>query len=433
MKEESRLVGCLDIGTTKCIAVIGEIGRSGSMRVLAQGRSVSRGVSQGQIVDVDLAVQSVKEAVSELVRIYHNTLPQFLVTVSGVQVQGRDCSGVQPIRGLQVTDADIREAEQLALGNLDLDSDERIVKSRRVSYSYRNNTNVEEVLGQNITRFTLNMHAAVADAVTCDNLVKTVRRSSLEEAQLIPHGWASAYAVLTPEERYNGAVVIDIGAETTDICVMKGNQPRYTKCIASGGNEITRHLAGFMHCSMAEAEQIKQRLDMRMLPETESSFITVTQEPTGAPAQFSLYELSSLVCNQYFTWVIDIYQDLLDAGWFKLVRDQHGETWPTNHQLPAGVVITGGGSLIPQADFVFQNQAGPFRYSFATRCGSPLYNGDAKIGLTSAKESAVMGLLSYAADEFKAGRDVLADDVTLRPTLVSRVKGVLKRFLVGDF
>ncbi len=433
LRYETRIVAGIDIGTTKCVAVVAEIDTNGAVRVLAQGRSIMRGVTRGQIVDVDQAVLSVKEAVDDLVRIYHDPLPRFLLTISGEQIYGKDTAGTQPISGQYVTEQDIKDAEILALGNLELEPDDRLIKSERVSFTYRNSENVDSVLGQKITKFKLRMHAAIGDVVTCDNLIKTIRRNNLYEAQILPQGWASAYAVLTEEERMNGALVLDIGADTTDICVMQNGAPRLTMSVPAGGNDITRQLAGYMHCSMQEAEKIKQRLDMRALPETEKVFINVVQTHTGQTASFTVYELSLIVARVYQSWVDGIFLKLLEAQWFRTKDDGAGRYWPENHRLPAGVVITGGGSLITQAAYLFQNQAGPFGYTFTTRCGSPLYRGEASIGLTSPKESAVMGLIFYAANELKNGRDVLAGTDSSRPTVSRRIKGFLKRFFIGEF
>jgi len=289
------------------------------------------------------------------------------------------------------------------------------------------------VLGQKISSFTLTMHAAVGDATSCDNLIKTIRRNNLYEAQILPQGWASAYAVLTEEERMNGALVLDIGEDITDICVMKGGRPRYTACYDAGGAEITRQLAGYMHTTMAEAERVKQRLDLRLLPETERQFVTVTQPHTGQLARFTVYELSNIVLQEFTKWVNGIFRQLLDAGWLAIVDDGHGRGWPHNHRLPAGIVITGGGSLVPQAAFLFEHQAGPFDYTFKTRCGAPLYRGEASLGLTSPKESAVMGLIFYAANEFKKGRDVTSGVESAGPSLSGKIWGFLKRTVIGEF
>jgi len=67
---------------------------------------------------------------------------------------------------------------------------------------------------------------------------------------------ASAEAILRPEDKSKGAVVIDFGAETTSVCIYKGNLVRYVSVLPFGGNHITNDLLQ-LNIDEEEAEKIK--------------------------------------------------------------------------------------------------------------------------------------------------------------------------------
>src|SRR5713101_4783591 len=65
LPKKERLVIGLDIGSTKTCALVGEMDEEGSVKFLALGAAESKGWRKGQIVNLDLAVSSIRRAVEE--------------------------------------------------------------------------------------------------------------------------------------------------------------------------------------------------------------------------------------------------------------------------------------------------------------------------------------------------------------------------------
>ena len=429
MRDEKNIVAAVDIGTSKILAVVAEISRDGSFRVLAQGRAESKGVEGGRIVDVDDAVKQLNEAINDLQRFYKQPrLPNVYATVGGKHVVGRDSTAQKPIKGDSVTIKDIQVAKDTAIESLGISDGEHYIASEINYYSYNNeeeqfNSPLEQ---SKASRVTVHVHAAVGNALCADFLVKTIRRSGLDIVQGLPQGWASAYAILTEEERRNGVVVVDVGASTTDVVVFKGGTPRFTKTLPIGGDHITEQLAGYMHCSMQEAEKLKRRLDLRMLPELDEVLIPVPRND-GTTQKYSLLELSEVALGHARGMVAEVCKALLQARGFTI---ENG--YPRN-LLSGGIVVTGGGSLLQGVDRIFEQVPEPYRYTFSTRHGRSRYEGDACVGLTSPSGSAVMGLVTYAALRFKEGETTFNDAKVPVDTWQARLKQLLKEFFIGEY
>ena len=60
-----RMVVGLDIGTSKIVAIVGELGPEGQLEIIGIGSHVSRGLKKGVVVNIDSTVQSIQRAVEE--------------------------------------------------------------------------------------------------------------------------------------------------------------------------------------------------------------------------------------------------------------------------------------------------------------------------------------------------------------------------------
>lgn len=433
MKTEKNIVAALDIGSSAIIAVVAETSGDGTYRVLAQGRAQSAGVQDGKIVDVDATIDQVKQALQELARLYKGQMPRVHATISGAHLIGRDSSAQHPVKGDNITQKDVKEAEQTARDALNLKNDQRIVQSQIYSYSYNNAPEefTEIINYSKVTNVTVHMHSAVASAIESETLLKTLRRSGLDCSQVLPQGWASGYSVLTEQERRSGAVVIDIGDQTTDVTVFSAGLPRQTFTLAYGSHHLTQLLAGHMHCTLEEAEQIKRRLDLRCLPEHEK-IIIYKSERDGVPISYSLWELSDIACMQVYKLISEVGRQLMNKGWIVIQPDAEGVHVPYN-RLPAGFVITGGGSRLNGITRLFENVPEVSRHTFFARIGRPGYSGPGCIGLTTPEAAAVMGLVEYAAMRIKEGRNSPLDVEVQDDTLKAKILRMLKSAFLGDY
>lgn len=430
MKENKKIVTALDIGSSKILAVVAEVYKDGTFRVLAQGRTESQGVLDGNVTSIEEVQPQVKSALVEAFGIAGKIPSNDVCTnISGKSVEGKDSSAEMPLRGRTVTLSDMKNVQSMAQDAVELKEDQRLIKSELLYYMLDNQD--EGYVGQNpidakSSRISAHMHSAVASAANALARVKVIRRSGMDISRILPEAWASGYAVLTEDEIQNGVVLIDIGAGTTDVAVFQAGLPRFTYTLNYGGRRITQRISGFVHCSMQEAESIKNKLDLRCSPEDDEVILYRAPLEEGGK-KYSKLELSKMAYHEIRSLNLTIGKKLFEAGWYKSVNGAPCNT------LTGGIVLTGGTSLLLGITELFSAMPGPLAYTFSTRLGRSRYTGDACIGLNSPKESAAMGLIAYEALRFKEGDEDEEETAASDDSLWAKTKRFLIEFFIGQY
>lgn len=430
MKENKKIVTALDIGSSKILAVVAEVYKDGTFRVLSQGRTDSAGVLDGNVTNLEEVQPQVKAALVEAFGIAGKMAGTDICTnISGKSVEGVDSSAEMPLRGRTVTLMDMKNVQNMAQDALELKDDQRLIKSELLYYMLDNQD--EGFVGQNplnarSSRISAHMHSAVASASNALARVKVIRRNGMDISRMLPEAWASGYAVLTEDEIQNGVVVIDIGAGTTDVAVFMGGLPRYTYTLNYGGRRITQRISGYLHCTMQEAEAIKTRLDLNC-PAEDADVILYRSPIEEGNRKYSKLDISKMVYRELRNLNLTIGKKLFEAGWY---TSSNGAPCNT---LTGGIVLTGGTALLMGITELFSDMPGPMAYTFSTRLGRSRYTGDACIGLSSPKESAVMGLIAYEAMRFKEGEEGESEQSMSDNSLWAKAKRFVTEFFVGQY
>lgn len=430
MKENKKIVTALDIGSSKILAVVAEIYKDGTFRVLGQGRTESQGVLDGNVTSPEELQPQVKNALVEAFGIA-GKMPgtETCTNISGKSLEGKDSSAEMPLRGRTVTLTDMKNVQSLAQEAIDMKEDQRLIKSELLYYMLDDQD--EGFVGQNpldakSSRISAHMHSAVASAANAINRMKVIRRSGMDISHMLPEAWASGYTVLTEDEIQNGVVLIDIGAGTTDVAVFMAGVPRFTYTLNYGGRRITQRLSGYLHCTMQQAEAIKNKLDLRCNPE-DSEVILYRAPIEEGGRKYSKLELSKIIYKEVRNLNLSIGKKLFEAGWY---TTDNGA--PCN-KLTGGIVLTGGTALLLGITELFSAMPGPLAYTFSTRLGRSHYSGDACIGLNSPKESAVMGLIAYEAQLFRDGEDTEGELDSSNDSRWAKFKRFVTEFFIGQY
>jgi cell division protein FtsA len=195
------------------------------------------------------------------------------------------------------------------------------------------NGGIQNPVGLYGSRLDVNLHVVTCQSALNQNLINAVNRAQMRVKRVVLEQLASAEAVLTMDERELGTVVVDIGGGTSDIAVFANNAVQFTSTLPVGGAHFTRDLAIGLQTPLEDAERIK-RESGTVLRERISEEETVVVPGMGTRATRSVPR----------EMVYGILRDRA-AELLELVKDQ---IWTTmeNEQIIAGVVVTGGGSLL---------------------------------------------------------------------------------------
>lgn len=323
----------LEIGTSKVCVVVGEMSAEGVLNIIGVGQARSRGVRKGEIVDPEVAEEDVRNAVAEAEQMADVEIRSVCLGVTGSHIRGLNNRGVHPVVS---ADREIMEEDaQDALRNarvVNMPADTEVLHAVRQHFLV-DGQSVSNPVGMSGARLEVDVHVVCGNVNRLRNSIRAVRNLQLEVDELAFNGLASSLALLTSEQKEMGALVIDLGAGTTDYGVYSEGVIKHTGALAVGGDHVTNDLAHGLKVPLSRAEHLKIEHGAAELDESvKGRTITITNE-LGLPLKTvnleHLQRIMSLRLQEIFEVVAE---DLRQAGLL--------------HYLGAGVFICGGGARI---------------------------------------------------------------------------------------
>src|SRR5215469_3828697 len=97
MFSSSTIIVGLEIGTSKVVAVVGDLGAEGALNIVGLGQSPSHGVRKGEICDPTLVEDDIRHAIVEAEQMADAEIRSVFLGVTGAHVRGFNNRGVHPI------------------------------------------------------------------------------------------------------------------------------------------------------------------------------------------------------------------------------------------------------------------------------------------------------------------------------------------------
>ena len=251
--DRSLIVG-LDIGTSKVVALVGEIGIDGSIEVVGLGSHPSRGLKKGVVVNIESTVQSIQRAVEEAELMAGCEIHSVYAGIAGSHVRSLNSHGVVAIRDREVTDVDVGHVIDAAKA-VAIPADQRILHVLPQEFIIDGQEGIRDPIGMSGVRLEAKVHIVTGADSAAQNIVKCVQRCGLTVEDVVLEQLASAYAVLTDDEKELGVCIVDIGGGTTDIAVFSGGAIRHTAVIPIAGDQVTNDIA----VSMRTPDAVRRR------------------------------------------------------------------------------------------------------------------------------------------------------------------------------
>lgn len=152
---------------------------------------------------------------------------------------------------MQVKDIEIPDNKML----IDVAIDQVILDNGKV---------VTDPVGSFASSFTVTAQVILADKEYIRKLTNIFKKVGIEIDGIIPVTLAERNLVLDKNELYDNVMLLDIGAENTDIGVFEGNVFKYTNTIPLGGNNITHDIELVLDISEQEAEKLKRQYGLAL-------------------------------------------------------------------------------------------------------------------------------------------------------------------------
>jgi cell division protein FtsA len=342
-KLEKNLIIGLDIGTSKVVAIVGEIKLDGAIEIIGIGSHVSRGLKKGVVVNIESTVQSIQRAVEEAELMAGCEIHSVYAGIAGSHIRSLNSHGIVAIRDKEVTHSDVERVIDAARA-VAIPADQKILHILPQEFIIDEQEGIKEPIGMSGVRLEARVHMVTGAVSAAQNIVKCVRRCGLEADDLILEQLASSYAVLSEDEKELGVCLVDIGGGTTDIAVFTGGAIRHTAVIPIAGDQVTNDIAVALRTPTQYAEEIKIKYACALTQlATSDETIEVPSIGDRPPRRLSRQTLAEVVEPRYEELMSLIQAELRRSGFEDVIA--------------GGVVLTGGSSkmegVIDLAEEVF--------------------------------------------------------------------------------
>lgn len=406
--QDKKMIVGLDIGTSKVVAIVGEIGPEGSIEVVGIGSHPSKGMKKGVVVNIESTVQSIQRAVEEAELMAGCQIHSVYVGIAGSHVRSLNSHGIVAIKDREVYGLDLERVIDAAQA-VAIPADQKILHILPQEYVIDNQEGIKEPMGMSGVRLEAKVHLVTCAVNAAQNIEKCIRRCGLEVEEIILEQLASSYSVLTDDERELGVCLVDIGGGTTDIAIFTDGSIRHTGVIPIAGDQVTNDIAMALRTPTQHAEEIKIRYACA-LTQLAGADETIKVPSVGdrPPRDLSRQALAEVVEPRYDELFTLVQAELRRSGFEDLV--------------PAGVVLSGGTSkmegVVELAEEIFH---------MPVRVGSP----QTVQGLNDIVRNPIyatsVGLLLYGAEHYQeAGSSISGKSSGSGEGLLSRAKAWLQ-------
>jgi len=230
-RPDKNLIVGLDIGTSKVVAIVGEVNEEGNIEVVGIGSHPSELMAGCDIHSV-------------------------YTGIAGSHVRSLNSHGIVAIRDSEVSAGDVDRVIDAARA-VAIPADQKILHILPQEFLIDSQEGIREPIGMSGVRLEAKVHMVTGAESAAQNIVKCVQRCGLEVDDIVLEQLASSYAVLTDDEKELGSCIVDIGGGTTDIAVFLGGAIQHTAVIPIAGDQVTNDIAVSMRTPTQYAEEIK--------------------------------------------------------------------------------------------------------------------------------------------------------------------------------
>jgi cell division protein FtsA len=374
--DTDNLLVALDIGTTKICALIAQRVAENSFHIIGIGKAPSYGVSRGVVVDIAQTVCAIKLAIKEAELMAGCKVEAVYVGISGAHVQSLNSQGMVPIKHARVKEQDIA-AVLAAAQAVVIPEGQKIIHVLPQYYTIDAEQKVQDPLGMFGVRLEANVHIITGSIASVQNIVRCCELANLKVSDIILEPLASADAVLSTDEKNLGVALLDIGGGTSDFVIYQNSSIRHTKIFDIAGNHFTQDVALCLRTTMKDAERVKREFGATINFYTHDRECFEIEMVHGHSRKIvTLNELISIIESRAIELMVLIEKEIQKNN---LV-----------HLIPAGMVLTGGGSLLRGLDLTAQSLI-----SIPIRVGNPHVPAMCKETLESPLYATAYGLLVY--------------------------------------
>ena len=322
----------LDIGTSSIKVLVAEL-VNGEVNVIGVSNAKSKGVKDGIIVDIEAAATAIKSAISQAeekagisIKLVNVGLPANLLQIEATQ-------GMIPVTSetKEITDADVENVVRSALTK-SMTPDREVITFIPEEFIVDGFQGIRDPRGMMGIRLEMRGLLYTGPRTILHNLRKTVERAGVQVENIIISPLAMTKSVLNEGEREFGATVIDMGGGQTTVASVRNQELQFTNIYQEGGEYVTKDISKVLKTSKKLAESLKFNYGEAYVPAASNESFQVEVIGEVEPVE---------VTERYLAEII--------SARVKHIFEQIKQDLERRHllELPGGLVIIGGGAILP--------------------------------------------------------------------------------------
>ena len=327
MTETERIMVGLDIGTTKICAIVASIDEQERINILGVGKAPSDGLNRGVVVNIDKTVNAIKEAIAQAELASGIEVNSVNVGIAGDHIRSMRSKGVITInnRDNEITSKDVERLLE-DCQRIMLPTDQQILHVIPQEFVVDGQDGISD-------RMEAEVHIITGLVSAAKNIYRCVERAGYQVADIILEPLASSYSALDSEEKEAGVVLVDIGGGTTDVAIFQESTIRHTAVIAVAGQKVTDDIRIGLSVLDDQAENLKRKHGESYADLIQEDEVITVPGIAGRPPK----EITKSILGKIIQARME---EILEIVGIEIKRSGYSDA------LSAGVVLTGGGSLV---------------------------------------------------------------------------------------
>mgnify|MGYP005643526363 CR=1 FL=1 len=331
----NEILASIDVGTSKTAVIIAER-NNGEIDVRGFAVAPTEGVVRGIVVNIEKTEQAILRALSNAEKQAQLKVKKIIASYGGNQTKVVKSHGITSIpkeRGTITLQDTVKLID--AARNISLPHNTQIIDYAVKDFIIDSNSGIEDPIGMTASRFEADVLLFLTQTPPVSNLIKTLNNIDLTPTDIIVSPIASAKAILTDEEKELGAVMIDIGAGTTDVVIYKTNRPQTVFAIPFAGESVTHDLIVGLKLPRIEAEKLKQTHGCALQDEVDENEVVEIMGIGGREPR--------MVDKKFIAMIMEARLEEI----FSMVKEKSVENGVemNSDNFPAGIVLVGGTTL----------------------------------------------------------------------------------------
>jgi len=372
-------IAAIDIGTTKVCTFIGSVRKNNTIEIKGYGSSECRGIKKGLVVDINEATKSILASIGAAEKSTSMFIDSAYIGVTGKHISflnnWTDININSPGKVVRKSDVD----RLIGLANkVNISSEHYIIHTLIKQFALGDEKDIMDPVGLSTDKLAVELLIVYGSVIPIRNVINSVKAANIDIEDIILEALASSEAVLTPEEKESGVIMIDIGGGTTDVAIYRGKKMVFTYCLPVGGDLITNDISIGLNIPFAKAEEIKKKfanVDINF-------YETLNRMNMG---DIMLDKNKATLNIRLYSIVNDRLKELLN-----LVKEKI-EAYGFIHSIPCGLVITGGTANLKGITALAENI-----FNMPVRIGTSLDVEGPSEAVGNPIYSTAIGILKYA-------------------------------------